>query len=124
MSNRGSLESLSVLKKLNGTIHYDQLYKELPAITNKARNDLPFADHDIFEIKKLQFETQANVLVFEFEGTASKGKSGTVARSTAHLLMAFDYITGRPHIMALLGIVLWMVPTILATWGLLKGAKR
>ena len=85
---------------------------------------LSFGKEDVFEIKLLEFNAVTHTMHMRFDGTAHKLKTGTAKHAVDHRLTAFDYIIGHPYIMALLGIVLWMVPTTLGGWQLFKDLKK
>ena len=92
-------------ERLKGIISYDERYEDLSEISFQSPDYLSFSEHDTFEIKKLQFNTESNVLILEFEGTASKVKTGTAERSTDHRLTAFDAIWHHPYVQAILDVV-------------------
>ena len=92
-------------ERLKGTVSFDERYEDLSEITFQSPDYLSLGEHDTFEIKKLRFNTETNVLMLEFEGTASKVKTGTAERSTDHRLTAFDTIWHHPYVQAVLDIV-------------------
>jgi len=111
-------------ESLRGTITYDSQGDALKPIEFGAPDYLSFDDDDVFEIKSLTFDGATQVMHIRFDGVAHKLKTGTAARNVDHRMTAFDYLSGQPYILALLGVVVWMVPTTFAGWRLLKGGKQ
>ncbi|GJL54629.1 MAG: hypothetical protein NPIRA02_17610 [Nitrospirales bacterium] len=108
-------------ESLRGTINYDIQGDEFEPIEFAAPDYLSFGDEDVFEIKSLTFDGVSQVMHVRFDGLAHKLKTGTATRNVDHRITAFDYISGQPYVLALLGVVVWMVPTTFAGWRLLKG---
>ncbi|GJL66028.1 MAG: hypothetical protein NPIRA05_09990 [Nitrospirales bacterium] len=108
-------------ESLRGTISYDIQGDELKSFELSAPDYVSFDDEDVFEIKTMIFDGATQTMHLRFDGVAHTLKTGTATRQVDHRITVFDYFTGQPYLLALLGVVVWMVPTTFAGWRLLKG---
>ncbi len=111
-------------ESLQGTITYDVQGDDIKPIEFRAPDYLSFDNEDVFEIKLLELDTAQNTLHMVFEGEAKKVKTGTATRAVDHRLTLFDQAKHHPYLTALLGIVLWVFPTTISVFRLLKDVKK
>jgi hypothetical protein len=97
------------------------LYPEFTAVAKAAFKPPDFVGLDAlegFRIEQIGLDPEIRGLRLRLSGTAGFIRTGSQEYSKDHRLTAFDVVRGKPVMIAIIGVVGWLLPTVLAGHGM------